>query len=308
MTASAPVRLGVIGVGRWGQICLRALSGITTARVVAVASTNPQTAALVPAECQIFSDWRQLIGLAGLEGAGLEGVVITTPPASHAAIAALAIESGLPVFMEKPLTLSLADANLLRGLAEAHGARVFFTDHVHLFSPAFRHLKTLVAEAGPILAVEGLAGNHGPYRQDTSVLWDWGPHDVAMLIDLFGRPPELATVRHLERRQVAQGEGETIRLDMMFGTTPATITLSTLSDKTRRFIVQCQSGTLIYDDLAPAKLTCNAHPMTLESSPPLTVALTEFAAAIRAPGSNLCGLHLGVQVVEVLERAKRSVL
>lgn len=298
MTASAPVRLGVIGAGRWGRICLRALSALTAARAAAVASGNPDTAALAPPECRVFADWRELIGTAGVEG-----VVIATPPASHAAIATMAIEAGLPVFMEKPLTLSSQEAGQLCALAEAWGARVFFTDHIHLFSPAFRRLKALAAEVGPILAVEGLAGNHGPYRQDASVLWDWGPHDVAMLIDLFGAPPERATARQLERRQVADGTGETIRLEMRFGTVPATVTASTLIDKTRRFTVRCQNGTLVYDDLAPAKLTLDSTPVAIEPTPPLTVALTEFATAIRDDAPHLDGLQLGTQVVEVLERS-----
>ena len=64
----APVRLGVIGAGRWGRICLRTLSGITAADLVAVASGNPETATLVPPGCRIFADWRELIGSAGVEG------------------------------------------------------------------------------------------------------------------------------------------------------------------------------------------------------------------------------------------------
>ena len=295
----APVRLGVIGAGRWGRICLRTLSGITAADLVAVASGNPETATLVPPGCRIFADWRELIG-----SAGVEGLVVATPPATHAAIAAAAIEAGLPVFVEKPLTQCAEEARKLRALAGARGNRVFFTDHIHLFSPAFRRLKQLAADAGPILSVEGRAGNHGPYRRDSSVLWDWGAHDVAMLIDLFGARPDRVTAQRLERRRVGNDEGETIGLELAFGSATARIVVSTLCDKVRRFTVRCAAGSFLYDDLAPAKLTRDGAPVTLEPAPPLTQALGEFIAAIRDDQPHRTGLELGVFVVETLEEAQ----
>lgn len=298
MAPSSPVRLGVVGAGRWGKICLRALSAMPAADVTAVASGNPETAALVPPGCRVVPDWRELIG-----SAGLEGLIVATPPATHAEIAAAALEAGLPVFVEKPLTQSAEEARRLQALAGARGTRVFFTDHIHLFSPAFRRLKELAAEAGPILAVEGRAGNHGPYRRDSSVLWDWGAHDMAMLIDLFGAAPDRVSARRLERRAVGNDEGETIGLELSFGASPATVVVSTLCDKTRRFAVHCEAGRFLYDDLAPAKLTRDGVPVPIDATPPLTLALGEFAAAIRDGGSHTAGLGLGVLVVEALERA-----
>ena len=42
---------------------------------------------------------------------------------------------------------------------------------------------------GPIREIAAVAGNRGPYREDVAVLWDWGPHDVAMALDLVGASP-----------------------------------------------------------------------------------------------------------------------
>jgi predicted dehydrogenase len=286
------VRLGVIGAGRWGRICLKTLANMAHIQVAAVASGNAETAVLMPEGCRLVSDWREMMG-----SGDIDGVVIATPPATHAAIATAAMAAGLAVFVEKPLTLSADEARGLRAQAAACGTKVFFTDHIHLFNPAYRRLKQL---AHGITAITGLAGNHGPYRDDASVLWDWGPHDVAMILDLMGTAPDKVTATTIERHPVIGGMGEMVRLDFRFGPVIATATFGTLVDKVRRFTVDCAAGRLVYDDLAVNKLTRDGMAVTVEAISPLNVALSDFAAAIRDGGEHLAGLELGVAVVEVL--------
>lgn len=292
------IRLGIIGAGRWGRVCLRTVLAMTRANLAAIASTNPETAHIVPDNCQLFSDWRELI-----QHAELEGLIIATPPATHALISMMAMEASLPVFVEKPLTLSAAEAKQLRKVAAKQKTRIFFTDHIHLFSSAFRRLKELVANAGKIICIESFAGNYGPYRQDTSMLWDWGAHDVAMMLDLFGTFPDEIASELLDRHQIDGNLGETIQLRLTFGEIITKITISTLCEKKRVFIVRCEQGIIIYDDLAPNKLSYNGITIPINSTLPLTVAIHEFVSAIDKGNIDLAGLELGISVVEVLEKA-----
>ncbi|MBI5163205.1 MAG: Gfo/Idh/MocA family oxidoreductase [Magnetospirillum sp.] len=294
------VRLGLVGAGRWGRVVIRTLAGLPPLRLAAVSSTNPDTAARLPAACVQFTDWRVMIA-----AGGLDGVIVATPPATHAAIAIAALDAGLAVVVEKPLTLDRAEALAIRAAAER--ARVpVLVDHTHLFAPAWRRLKELAADLGPVLAVESVAGNHGPYRDDTAVLWDWGAHDVALCLDLLGSHPDTVAARVLERRAVPGGTGETLRLDLGFGRVAATITLGTLMDKTRRIRVVCAGGTLVYDDLAADKLTRDGARQAVDPRLPLTAAMAEFAAAIVKGGYDSRSLDCGLAVVEVLERCTRS--
>lgn len=301
MADGTAIRLGLVGAGQWGRICIRALAGIEGVRLAAVASRNPEIRSLTPEACAVYADWPAL-----LAAGGLDGLVIATPPATHAEIAMAALRRGLAVFVEKPLALSVNDAQALDQAAAQLKSRVFFTDHIHLFSPAYRALKRLAQEAGPILSMEGLAGNHGPYRPDTSVLWDWAPHDAAMMIDLMGRAPDTVAARRIERRKVAGGTGETIRIELGFGDCAGGATLGTLTDKVRRFTVTCRDATLVYDDLAAAKLTRDGVPVRLAATPPLTAALTDFADAIRDGRRHVDGLDLGIKVVEILAQAEAT--
>jgi predicted dehydrogenase len=281
------LRLGLAGAGRWGRNYIRTIAGLGGLRLARIASRNPQTGALAPPDCRIVSDWRELI-----DASAIDGIVIATPPASHAEIARAAILKGIPVLIEKPLALSASDARAIRDLAVER--RVYaLVEHTHLFSPAFRALKKLAARHGGVREIHSEAGNQGPYRRDVPVLWDWGPHDVAMCLDLMQEAPAAAA---------CTVKAETVSIALSFPSgVPARILLSNSIDKTRRFRVRCAAAEIVYDDLAPDKLRLDGAPVAVESDLPLTVAVREFAAAIAAGGADRSSLDLGVSVVEVLQ-------
>lgn len=290
-----PPRVGLVGLGRWGQVLLRNLSGRADLTLAAVATSRPPP--VLPAGCGAVAAWQDLLNL------DLDGVVVATPPASHAEICAAALRRNLGLLVEKPLTLDLAEARALAAMAETCDGLVM-VDHIHLFSPAFRRLKQLARQLGPVRAVAARAGNHGPYRSDAGVLWDWGAHDVAMLLDLLGDDPDLLRATRLERRAVAGGMGETIRLDLGFGPVTARVEIGTLMDKTRRFQVECAAGTLVYDDLDSAKLRLDGQPMDISGQSPLDIAISEFARRLTDGDRDRDGLRLGVRVVDILARAQ----
>ena len=296
-----PLRLGLAGAGRWGRNYIRTIAGLPALRLARVASGNPDTAALLPAGCQLVGSWRELI-----DPSALDGVIIATPPASHAEIARAAILAGVPVLIEKPLALSAAEARAVRDLAmERH---VFaLVEHTHLFSPAFRVLKGLVERHGGVREIRSEASNHGPYRRDVSVLWDWGPHDVAMCLDLLREVPASVVCAAHDKSPGDEGVAETVTIALSFPSgVSAEIVLSNRQDKRRRFSVRCADAEVVYDDLSAQKLSLDGSPVPVPSELPLTVAVREFAAAILAGAEHPGSLDLGVRVVEVLEVCVRS--
>lgn len=74
-----------------------------------------------------YKDWREL--LSGV--ADLDGVVISTPDHTHAAIARWALSRGLPVYCEKPLTRTVAEARELRELAQVSGVATQMGTQIH---------------------------------------------------------------------------------------------------------------------------------------------------------------------------------
>lgn len=301
-------RLGLIGAGRWGRIYIKTIAELDGVSLARLASRNPESARLTPSGCIISSDWRELIA-----AGDLDGVIVATPPALHAEMASAAVAAGLPALVEKPLVLALAEAMALRDLAHARRGLVM-VDHTHLYHPAFEELKRQAPLLGAICVVESEAGNHGPYRADVPVLWDWGPHDVAMCLDLIpGSPLEIHAERQA-RQKHGNVDAETLRLELVFATGErARIRLSNMIDKTRRFAVRCDEGTLVYDDLAPHKLVLQRGargaaetPVSVSSEPPLQRVVKAFIAAIASGGDRTSSLDLAVEVTAVLERCAKA--
>jgi predicted dehydrogenase len=172
------MRLGLIGCGRWGRNIISTSRDLLDAKLVAVARANSGTACTMPENCCVFPDWRSL-----LDSNLIDGVIIASPAYTHAEIALAAMERHIPVLIEKPMALSIDDAEAL--LKSSIKNQTYATvDHIHLFNPAFRRMVEIMPTYGSILNISGIAGGPGPYRSDCSALWDWAPHDISMILTL----------------------------------------------------------------------------------------------------------------------------
>ncbi|MFQ5765188.1 MAG: Gfo/Idh/MocA family protein [Rhodospirillales bacterium] len=305
--ASRTLRLGLIGAGPWGRNYIRTIAGMDGLSLARLASRNPESAGLVGPGCEVSADWRAVI-----EAGDLDGVIVATPPSTHAEIALAAIGQSLPVLVEKPMTLDPADADRIVGQAEAAGA-IVKVDHVHLYAAAWEALKRQAAGFGSLRAVTTEAGGWGPFRRETPMLWDWGSHDVAMCLDLVGRPPAEARARRREARDVEGGRGEVVDIDLDFGGVTAAITVGSLFPEERRlFAASFERGALVYDDRADVKLRSGpspgeaADPVPVAPGQPLARAVRSFAETVRKGRPDIADARLGAEVVRTLGRIDES--
>lgn len=306
------LNLGLVGLGSWGRnyvATLRARSGVRLARA---ADPDPSAREVIGEGCTATADWRDLIA-----AGDLDGLVVATPPPTHPEIAGAAVDAGLPVLVEKPLALSGAEARGLLAKADSCGGFVM-VDHIHLFQPAYGRLKELARGMGGIRNIRSKGGRRGPFRRDVTVLWDWGPHDVAFALDLFGERPERIVARRLEKRELPEGTGEILAIELTFsGDHQAAIEIGNLyREKHRCLEVDCGNVTLVFDDVAADKLTRRSadgtttwtEPFGGDGTPPLSIALQTFAEAIRSRSTDLAPLRLAVDVVETLEACEKALM
>ena len=279
------VRLGLVGAGAWGRNYIRTVSGLANTRLACVASRNPETRKLISAECKVFSDWQALLD------ARPDGVIIATPTPTHVPIALAAIDRGLPVLVEKPLTMIPGEARVLKSSAAAKGVLVM-VEHTQLFHPAYRRLKSELPGLGRLKTLRAVAGRIGPFRRDTPVLWDWGSHDVAMCLDLVGAKPDRISAKIAERATIEGHQGESIQIELGFpsGVFASIRVSNILREKTRRLTAEGERGSLAYDASAPG------------GDLPLTVAVKEFSEAIATGSRDDRSIGLAVDVVEVLSK------
>lgn len=298
------ISLALIGAGRFGRNYIRTIKGLPGMRLAVVASNNPETAALLPAGCEQVANWRELP-----KRADIQGIIIATPTPLHAEMILASLVGGKPVLCEKPLTLNLIEAETVAKATERSGLPVQI-DHIHLFNAAFQAMLTALPRLGNITSIEGVGGNIGPFRADTTPRWDWGAHDLAMMLAVLkatqlSLSPITMKAARLKREQRAEGYGEIVQLDFTFpGSLTARLTFGNIMEpKTRSFTITGESGKLVFDDLAQPKLTFNDAPLPCDGPLPLDAAILRFADSIKNPSLKDSDHALGVEVVRLLEKA-----
>jgi predicted dehydrogenase len=125
-----------------------------------------------------------------LSSPDIDAVVVATPAITHFDIASRAMAAGKDVFVEKPMTLSLRDAENLVEMAEREG-RVLMVGHLLEYHPAVNAMRDLLksGEIGDPYYLYSERVNLGRIRSDENALWSFAPHDVSIILYLLGEEP-----------------------------------------------------------------------------------------------------------------------
>jgi predicted dehydrogenase len=247
---SAPVRIGVVGLGYWGPNIARNLAAVSGCELAWCCDASPEGRARVAAMfpgVRVSDDVGEL-----LADPELDGVAIATPVPTHGELAVRTLEAGKHCFVEKPLAQSIADAE--RAVAAAADAeRVLMVGHLLEYHPGVRKLKELsdTGELGDrIYYIYGNRLNLGKLRADENALWSLGAHDVSVVLYLAGEEPTEA-VAHGES-YVRQGVEDVAFCFLRFPSgLCAHLHLSWLDPhKERRFTVVGSRRMATFDDMA----------------------------------------------------------
>jgi len=188
------VRVGVVGLGTWGPNLARNFDTVAGCELAwccdASAEARERAAAGFPG-ARLTAELDDL-----LADDALDAVVLATPVPTHADLAVRVLEAGKHCFVEKPLALSVADAE--RAVAAARAAdRVLMVGHLLEYHPGVRALADLweSGELGDVFYIYGNRLNLGKVRADENALWSLGAHDVSVLLALAGEEPHEVEAR-----------------------------------------------------------------------------------------------------------------
>ncbi len=240
----------MLGAGYWGQKLIRAMREVVGVGRMFCVDPRPElrqelerrfgAVHVVDREDDLIDDPR------------VKAVVIATPASSHYALAKRWIMAGKHVLVEKPIALDVGAARELTTLAEHMGVGLL-PGHTYHFNGAEEYLRSFVrsGELGDPLWLQSERANLGRFRQDVSVLWDLGPHDATILVDLLD--PEIETCQSTgspTNRGSLETCCVTMRTDRQVG---VAWTLSWRSpEKVRRIALVGTRHTVLWDDLEGA--------------------------------------------------------
>ena len=131
-------RIALVGCGYWGKNLCRNFSALgALAMVVDSTETGQVNARSIAADVQFSSKIED-----ALTNPDIQALALATPAETHAELAIRAMESGKDVFVEKPMALTLEDAEKMREVAEETGS-ILMVGHLLEYHPAISKLKKL---------------------------------------------------------------------------------------------------------------------------------------------------------------------
>jgi len=177
-------RIAVLGCGYWGSNHIRTLKALGVLHAVSDANG---------ARAEGFASEQDCLAIGPDElftRDDLDAIVMALPPQFHAEAATKAVENGKDVLVEKPIALTVEDAEREVRIAEANG-RILMVGHVLRFHPAFEKLKALVdeGELGEIRYIHSHRLGLGKFHTENDALWDLAPHDLSMILAITGTEP-----------------------------------------------------------------------------------------------------------------------
>jgi len=174
------IKIGLIGFGYWGpnlarnfnahsDLELHSICDFSGDRLEVAGRLYPQTRLVDNVE-DFYRD------------TALDVVAIATPVSTHYELAKRALDEGKHLWLEKPMTEKVEQAEELIELSEAKG-RTMLVDHTFVYTGAVRKIKEIIekGELGDLLYYDSTRANLGLFQQDVDVIWDLAPHDISIM-------------------------------------------------------------------------------------------------------------------------------
>jgi predicted dehydrogenase len=171
-----PLKIAVIGTGHLGKIHAKLWKEISGVELIGVFDSNTEEASRVAEENSTlaFANVSEAISAS-------DAISIVTPTVTHFEVAKAAIEKGKHVFVEKPITISIAEAKELISVAKKHGVKIQ-VGHIERFNPALLAIEKFINK--PMFFESHRLAQFKPRGTDVAVVLDLMIHDIDVILSL----------------------------------------------------------------------------------------------------------------------------
>ncbi len=315
-----PVRVGLMGLGWWGNELLRGATSAGAVDLVTCYARTPETREAFAAERGIRSaaSVEELIS-----DPNIEAVIVATPHSTHVDYVTAAFAAGKHVFVDKPFAMTVEGARACMAAADVAG-KVLQVGHQRRRQAPTRRIKQMIdaGELGSIIALEANysapgGGNPAPdnWRQNPqerplSGLTPFGVHVLDTFQYFVGPITHVSAISTRPFGKTALDDGAILNFQFANGAIGSLIT-STAVPSTNRVGVMGTAGAAWNDqdggrlliqgigDKAPTE-----HPT--EQNDTIAEQMTDFARCVREGASPEVDANAGFRVVAVMEAALKS--
>lgn len=246
------INVGLIGFGYWGPNLARNFNYNRDLHLSAVCDFSDDRIDSAKRLYPHINTFKNVDDL--FKDSQLDVIAIATPVASHYELAKKALNTGRHVWLEKPMTETVEQAEDLIEFAEQKN-KVLMVDHTFVYTGAVRKIKDLIAkgELGELIYYDSTRINLGLFQQDVNVIWDLAPHDISILDFLmpFEKIAVSATGSYYYGNGIVPKSLLTI---FMENNVVGHINVSWLSPvKIRQTLIGGSSKMILYDDNQPSE-------------------------------------------------------
>jgi predicted dehydrogenase len=287
------VRVGVVGLGQWGQHHARIYHHLPDVTLAAVVDTSPFEVMASAKRYQAvgYRDYRMLFGK-------VDAVSLAVPTALHYEMAREFLQRGVHVLVEKPITTTLEQAAELVDLAQRAGVTLL-VGHVERFKPSVQALTDLVTE--PLFVQVRRVRPWDPSRvMDVGVVLDLMIHDLDIILNLMRSP----VTRVSAIGAAIQGEDEDLavaHLTLQNGCLASFVASRVSPVKAAELEITLPDG-MIHLNYLRQLITEGRHgsqrKMVVKGEEPLRAELTHFVECVRGNARPLVPGEHGLRALE----------
>lgn len=309
------IKVGIIGVGRWGINYFRTFDEIDNVEVKWICSKSQETIkkalnGVTPkSKVNTTVDYNKI-----LNDKNVDAVAIASPASTHYKFAKEALNNGKHILVEKPVVLRAKEVQELIDISEKR-EKIFMVGHIYLYNPSIKKIKSDLEKDifGKINFINISHFGNGPIRKDINALWDFFPHSVSILLYLLKEYPLSVSANGAPyiNKNIEDVAAMTIRFPNNIFAISTASWLYPL--KKMEVVFAGEKMCAVFNDYAKEEKLKYYKPLSQEyfvpkigNERPLTAQLKHFLDCVESNKKPLTNGEEALKVTKVLEAAQKS--
>ena len=291
-------KLGIIGIGNWGKNLVRELSKI---HCIKKCSSNGNLKNIrwlkknYPS-IQYVSDSKEIFA-----DKEINAVIIATPINTHYKLVKKALLSKKHVFVEKPISTNLSEAEELIEIAKKNNL-LLFVGHIFIFNEIFKKL-IQISNRENITHLNFLWNKFGTFDED--IFLNLVSHDLSIILALFGKPKKIKLINKFG--VISKCDVVTLILELPNKKTCQIHVNRCSSHKQKHVTIFTQKNIYIWDDLSLFKNNkkTNSFKLVFQSKyTPLEIECKEFVKKLNETNISSEFANIAKDVIQVIQKLK----